>query len=699
MLPVSFTDQSRREIARVIGKQSLTLAELFSQATEIFPRWATTAADASNRVEYVKREFEVLPIYLREYFRADDDSFLALFVGERIKAFYDPTLSEQERREVVKRICTSEREAVKKCLQPFLTPPQLERVVSILDRIHKQLIPESGSATKVIFFGDCLFLDIGGFILSPLLEQGIALEISYLTSRDLHQLEPQLKALAQNKVDLVFFSPFTYEFSPEYQQILNWRNAWLSRAQAEELAFSLAQSTEPILALLANCFDCPIFTHNASGLLRDENAIRRFVKQRLTRHTRANVVRLCNMLLVSVIDRVNTPSLKRIHVLDEKQVVDRDGEFSAGAYFHKTDLQHPAAIGRLLARTYVDLIYVHARLFGRKLVVCDLDNTLWSGVIGEELVDHFHDRQRVLKRLKERGVVLAILSKNDPININWRGGILSEEDFVYSAISWDQKVLGMQRIETGLNLKNKDFVFIDDRPDERALMTEAFPRILCLDATDSLVWRRLSVWADMLDEDPGMDRTAMYMQREARINFIGKDEGESAVDPQLFAKLKLRLSISSANRADLKRVVDLINRTNQFNLEGRRTNFREASEWYSSGRHIILIGATSDRFGDMGITCIGVVELAEQSARVLAFVLSCRVFGYGIERAVLNRIKALVLGRGVWRLEGSYKPTAQNMPCRDFFRDNAFTDEGDVWSCNLREPGPADPEWLTVRVQ
>jgi FkbH-like protein len=698
MLAGSSTNQSRGETARAIGKHTLKLAELFAGTTEYFPRWASTAADESNRIEYLKREFEVLPVYLKEYFRANDDSFLSLFVGERIKAFYDPTLSDNERRHIIMRVCASERAAVRICLQPSLAPTQLDNVVSVLDRIHKQLLPEAGGTTKVLFFGDCLFLDVSGFILSPLLEQGIAVDIDYVTTRELHQLGPQLKALAENKFDLVFFSPFTYEFSTEYQQILNWRNALLPRGQAEELALSLAQGTETILALLADCFECPIFVHNASGLLRDEHAIRRFVKQRLTKHTRANVIRLCNTLLVSAIDRVNILTFKHLHLIDEKQIVDRAGEFSAGAYFHKTNMQHPATIGRLLAPSYVNLIYVYARLIGRKLVVCDLDNTLWQGVIGEGSVSHFHDRQRILKRLKERGVVLAILSKNDPRNVNWHGGILSEQDFVYSVISWDQKVQGMQRIGTGLNLKHKDFVFIDDRPDERELMSDAFPRVLCLDATDSLVWARLSAWADALDQDPGIDRTAMYMQREKRIDFTGKEEGESSVDAQLFAKLELKLRVSSAKRDDIKRVVDLINRTNQFNLEGRRTSFREVSDWLSSDRHVILVGATADRFGDMGITCIAVVELAEQSARVVAFVLSCRVFGYGIERAVLNRVKAIIQERGVWRLTGKYKPTTQNMPCRDFLKDNAFIDEGDSWSCNLREPAPADPEWLTVAV-
>ena len=147
MLPASFTDQARVEIARVIGERTLRLAELFAHATEFFPRWASAAAGESNRAEYLKREFEVLPIYLREYFSANDDSFLALFVGERIKAFYDPAISDYERREITKRICASEREAVENCLKSSLAPPQLDLV---LHKCADQITAELGQIVRVV---------------------------------------------------------------------------------------------------------------------------------------------------------------------------------------------------------------------------------------------------------------------------------------------------------------------------------------------------------------------------------------------------------------------------------------------------------------------------------------------------------------------------------------------------------------------
>lgn len=698
--PVAPTKQSRQRIAKAIGKETLRLAEIFASATETFPRWAATSTNAgSNRVDYLKREFEILPTYLRQYFHSNDDSFLALFVGERLKAFYDPTLSTDSRRLIIEQICASESNGLRGCLQGQLSPAECDAVAGVLNRVHKQLVPNNLPAKQIIFFGDCLFLDIGGFIVSPLLEWGIAIEITYVTSRNLGELRQQFHTLGQQKFDLAFFSPFTYEFQPDYQQLLNWRNALMSRDNVESLAVSLAKQTDNILELLAESFECPIFIHNLSGLLREERGTKRLAKQVLTRRIRTYASRLGNHLLHATVDRLNESTFKHLRILDEKRIVETAGEFVAGAYFYRTDLQHPAVIGRLLAPTYVDLIYVHARLIGRKLLVCDLDNTLWDGIIGEGPIEHLHDRQNILKRLKERGVVLAILSKNDPANVHWNGGSLTAEDFVYTSISWEPKIRGMQRIAAGLNLNPKDFVFLDDRSDERELMAEAFPQTLCLDATDVVAWARLSAWADMLDDEPRMDRTTMYRQRDERTKFTGKEEGEAAADAQLFAKLQLKLRISSAGRDDLKRVAELINRTNQFNLEGRRTSFREVSEWHASGQHAILVGSTSDRFGDMGITCVAVMEVTDKRARILAFVLSCRVFGYGIERAMVNRLKRIGQERGLARLEGQYTPTAQNMPCRDFLKDNAFVDTDGVWVCDLSNDLPGDAEWLAVFTQ
>jgi FkbH-like protein len=225
--------------------------------------------------------------------------------------------------------------------------------------------------------------------------------------------------------------------------------------------------------------------------------------------------------------------------------------------------------------------------------------------------------QRILKDLKSKGAVLAINSKNDPANVHWRGATLSDNDFVYAAISWDPKAQGMKRIQADLNLKMKDFVFIGDSEDELELMRMTHPEVLCLDATDSNTWTRIALWKEFLEDDLEMDRTLMYRQREERKAFIKEDASSDEEKAALFAVLRLKLKITRAQPADLKRAAELINRTNQFNLEGSRASFKEVAQWHASPGHVIVTAQTADCFGDMGTTCVAVARLDGVEAAVV----------------------------------------------------------------------------------
>jgi FkbH-like protein len=192
----------------------------------------------------------------------------------------------------------------------------------------------------------------------------------------------------------------------------------------------------------------------------------------------------------------------------------------------------------------------------------------------------------------------------------------------------------------------------------------------------------------------------MYKQRDARKAFIKEDITSPEERAALFGGLRLRVRIENAGSGDLKRVTELINRTNQFNLEGSRTTFKEVNTWHASAEHVILLGHTSDRFGDMGTTCIAVARFEASEARMLPFVLSCRVFGYGIEFAVMNQLKRIAVQRGAARIIGRYLPTPVNSPCKDFLVESGFASDGDQWVFDLAN-GPVLPEpaWLQVEVQ
>jgi FkbH-like protein len=353
-------------------------------------------------------------------------------------------------------------------------------------------------------------------------------------------------------------------------------------------------------------------------------------------------------------------------------------------------------MGEILAQKYAEIIYVNALLTKRKVVVCDLDNTLWDGIIGEGEVNHFHARQLVLKSLKSKGVVLAINSKNDPAAVHWREGTLSDDDFVASAISWNPKIHGMKQIQVDLNLKTKDFVFIDDRADERELMKYSYPEIVCLDATDEKTWTRLRLWDNVLEASPDMDRTLMYKQRAVRTAAIGDEEGSTTLGAEQLSSLGLRLTILKPRSNDLKRTAELINRTNQFNLLGGRASIKEVNEWHRSPGKIILLGQSCDRFGDMGTTCVAVADCDGDEMKLLQFVLSCRVFGYGIEHAVMNSLKRIAIGRGCSRIVGRYVKTAFNAPCENYLSDNAFRKIEERWVWGTGESLKENPLWLTV---
>jgi FkbH-like protein len=260
-------------------------------------------------------------------------------------------------------------------------------------------------------------------------------------------------------------------------------------------------------------------------------------------------------------------------------------------------------------------------------------------------------------------------------------------------------VQNIRRIAEELNLKTKDFLFIDDRADERSMVQEMMPEVMTLDAESAAVWRRLALAADLLPEQDEMDRTLAYNQRAEREQFLEDAEAAEAEQRELFRRLDFRVTIRHAEARDLKRVAELINRTNQFNMCGSRTTLSEVRGWHESGSHTILLVEARDKFGAMGTVCVAVIQEHSDRVEIPVFVLSCRVFGYGVETALLNHVKrsAGFPGRGR-QIVGRYVATAVNLPCRSTYAQHGFAQEGDMW---VYRGGGAieDPDWLTVELE
>jgi FkbH-like protein len=655
--------------------------------------WERTAKMvAEGGVEFVlQAEKRPLVDYLTLRFDTGDALYEQLFIGEKLKQLHYEPLQGAERRAFRERIAAAEQRVFRDVLGPRLGAVEMDALRDVLDRVYAAVLAEGERRARVLLVGDCLYLDIVTFAQPALAAEGITLDPTFLTSKNPIQLRREIAALDAGEYCAVFYSPFTYEFVPAFEPLHHLRGAVQGPFRAAAVASEAFAHVAPTVSLLAERFECPVVVHNTAQVARSDGSLRSALRRLATLPSRRRLARVLNERIAAAVEAANRATFEHVHVLDETSWIRSHGEAQVGRYLHAAEYQHPAMLGCLLADAYVDVVAVLVELMKKKLVVCDLDNTLWDGVIGEGAVRHHLDRQRVFLALKEKGVVLAVNSKNDRDKVRFDGGLLQDADFVHAEINWDSKVRNMKRIAEGLNLKAKDFVFVDDRPDERAMVVQGVPGVAVLDATSERTWRRLGLWAALL-ESSETDRTAMYRQYHERNSALAHSGDED--ERELLATLGLTVQIREADASDLKRVAELINRTNQFNLEGSRTTFAEVREWHQDPATTILLASAADKFGSNGTVCVAVARRTADGVHVSAFVLSCRVFGYGIEDAVMNHIKRTVLGEGE-PLVARLVVTPHNGPCHEFLPRNGFAREGDVFVYRGREVD-ADPPWLTI---
>jgi FkbH-like protein len=681
---------SRPALAAAIVRHREPLSEALFRVVADAPKTVKMLAQG-GREFVLEAEKRPLVDYLALRFKTGASLYEQLYVGEKLKQLHLEPLSDDERRPFRERVAREEQRAVRGVLAGVLPASDRAALDEVLERMYGVVLAEGQRRARVLLVGDCLHLDIVTFAQPALAADGLTLEPSFATSKNPIQLQREIGALDPTRFSAVFFSPFTYEFVPALEPFhrmgMAVRTPWRAGRAAEE-AFAQVAST---LRLLGERFECPIIVHNTAQVMRVDGSPRGVARRRLTWPGRRRLAEALNALVERSIDELNRSTFEHLHLLDETSWLRAFGDARLGRYLHAAEYQHPAVLGQLLADAYADVIYTIAVLLEKKLVACDLDNTLWEGLIGEGTVRHHLDRQGTLAALRGKGVVLAINSKNDPRNVRFDGGILGEADFVHSEINWNSKAVNIRRISEVLNLKVKDFVFVDDRPDERDLVTRGVPGVTALDATSERTWRRMALWAELV-QGSETDRTEMYRQYRARQDALAV---AAEVDEEaLLAGLGLRVRLREAEAADLKRVAELINRTNQFNLQGSRTTFAEVKQWHEDSATTILLASAEDRFGSNGTVCVAVARRAADGLEIPVFVLSCRVFGYGIEQTVMNHIKRAVRRDGE-ALIGRLVETPHNGPCREFLPACGFTREGDRFVYAGSDVGP-DPAWLTV---
>lgn len=366
-------------------------------------------------------------------------------------------------------------------------------------------------------------------------------------------------------------------------------------------------------------------------------------------------------------------------------------------------------LGRCLAR-YVSAIVSAPR----KCLVVDLDNTLWGGVLGEDGLagirlgedfpgNAFKAFQRYLVALRARGVLLAIASKNNEPEVRevfarHPDCILKLSDFSALEIHWRDKASSLASIARTLNIGTDALVFFDDSATECAWVRGEMPEVLVVEGPKSPVdyvaaLERAEAFDHLLITHEDRHRAEQYrsgaQRREAEASTGSIDE--------FLRTLELTATVGTVSDETLPRVAQLIGKTNQFNLTGRRHSASAVAELIKAGAVAVWM-RVADRYGDSGLVGVAMaIEEAPGQWRIDTFLLSCRVIGRRAETVLLAALAGRVQAAGGLELLGEYVATDRNTVASSFFLDHGFVASGDgYWRFGLRSGELQVPDFFVI---
>jgi FkbH-like protein len=269
-----------------------------------------------------------------------------------------------------------------------------------------------------------------------------------------------------------------------------------------------------------------------------------------------------------------------------------------------------------------------------KGVVWDLDDTLWTGVLGEgDPVSVRAEAAALVRELDERGVLQSIASRGDEQALMVLEQMGLADYFLYPQLGSMAKSSAVARIAQALDLALDAVVFIDDDPRERAEVGETLPEVLCLDA------RAISTLLDQPDlvvPSSKLNRRRLHLADRQRREAAAAAEGPSE---SFLRSLGMSMTLRRAGEVDLARIQELIVRTNQLNTTGRHLPAERLSRLCASTDHLVLVADLRDRFGAHGTIAFAVLGLGRiWTLRML--LVSCRVRDYGVGGAILDAIIA-----------------------------------------------------------
>lgn len=360
----------------------------------------------------------------------------------------------------------------------------------------------------------------------------------------------------------------------------------------------------------------------------------------------------------------------------------------ADKYYYSARLAISMDMLPYAADSVVDIISALSGKF-KKCVVLDLDNTLWGGVIGDDGINNiqigelgtgraFSDLQKWLKELKNRGIILAVCSKNnedtakEPFEKHPEM-VLRLDDIAMFVANWEDKASNIRFIQQTLNIGMDSIVFIDDNPFERNLVRELVPGITVPELPEDpaqyltfLKSQNLFETTSFSNEDA--DRTSQY-QAEARRAQL--QQSFTSIDDYL-ESLEMVGTAKPFDAFHTPRISQLTQRSNQFNLRTVRYTEAEIAEIAASDKYLTLYFTLRDKFGDHGLISVVILEKQDEALFVNEWLMSCRVLKRTVEELIVNTMIKTAADNGFSRVIGEYIPTAKNSMVKDIYEKMGF---------------------------
>jgi FkbH-like protein len=361
----------------------------------------------------------------------------------------------------------------------------------------------------------------------------------------------------------------------------------------------------------------------------------------------------------------------------------------------------------------------------KKCLVLDLDNTIWGGVIGDDGVqglllgrdnpvgEAYQSFQKYVRELKNRGVLLAVCSKNESEaatqGFSHPDSILRLEDFSAFKANWNPKPDNIREIAFELNLGLDSFVFVDDNPAERALVAAQLPEVAVPE-----IGSDVSRFAAVLEQERYFDVNKVVREDLNRGSYYSANvqrnvtQGKFQNYGEFLSSLEMEAEIAPFAPVYLERIAQLIGKTNQFNLTTRRYTSAEVEAMAKDPNCLTLYGRLIDKFGDNGLVSVVVGRVASEKMEIDIWLMSCRVLKREMELAMFDTLVEKCQARGIRRILGIYIPSKKNAMVSGLYAELGFTklengeDGRQVWqyevpaeyavkSSHIRRASPAEP--------